>query len=274
MSATIPRRIIQTWSGGIDDLPLKYRAAVANLKLLNPDFEYLFFDDQKVFEFVADKFPEYLALFRAFPRPIQRYDFFRYLAVYHFGGFYFDLDVFLARSLEDLLDSGCVFPFEEVTLSTFLSRDLGMDWQIGNYAFGAAAGHPFLHAVIRNCVRAQEDRSWAKPMWNDVPRVFHDEFHILNTTGPGLVSRTLAEYPEAASRVEVLFPEDVCDPDYWHRFGEFGIHLQDGSWRNSKGFLYRRLFWTWCGLRLKRQLRASRLRGKKRSLQVERPGMA
>ena len=65
---------------------------------------------------------------------------------------------------QDLLDFGCVFPFEELTINMFLRREYGMDWEIGNYAFGAAAGHPFLHAIIKNCVRAQKDPEWVQPM--------------------------------------------------------------------------------------------------------------
>ena len=93
----IPKRIIQT--GKSSNLPLKERAAVCNLKLLNPDFEYLFFDDGQVESFIDQHFPEYREVFNSFPFRIQRYDFFRYLAVYQFGGFYFDLDLFLASSL-------------------------------------------------------------------------------------------------------------------------------------------------------------------------------
>jgi hypothetical protein len=86
-----------------------------------------------------------------------------------------------------------------------------MDWEIGNYAFGASAGHPFLEAVIQNCIRAQRDPDWVAPMMRGTPFLSKDEFYVLNTTGPGLVSRTLAENPELAMNVEVLFPDDVCD---------------------------------------------------------------
>ena len=55
--------------------------------------------------------------------------------------------------------------------------------------------------------------------------MFREEYYVLNTTGPGLVSRTLAEYPDAAKQVKVLFPENVCDSTNWHRFGTFGVHL-------------------------------------------------
>ena len=56
----IPKRIIQT--GKTPDLPPLCRAAVANVRLLNPDFEYCFFDDDQVAAFIAEHFPEYHAL--------------------------------------------------------------------------------------------------------------------------------------------------------------------------------------------------------------------
>jgi inositol phosphorylceramide mannosyltransferase catalytic subunit len=136
MTYRIPKRIIQT--GKQIDQPLRYRAVMSNVKLLNPGYEYLFFDDERVRTFIEKEFPQYLEVFDSFPFPIQRYDFFRYLAVYHYGGFYFDLDVLLASSLSDLLESGCVFPFEGLTYSRYLRAQHRMDWQIGNFAFGAA----------------------------------------------------------------------------------------------------------------------------------------
>ncbi|MGO9687857.1 MAG: glycosyltransferase family 32 protein [Syntrophobacteraceae bacterium] len=247
-------------------MPIIAKAAVANIRLLNPDYEYLFFDNAQVEMFIDEKFPKYRNVFESFRYPIQRYDFFRYLAVYHFGGFYFDLDVFLASSLDDLLGFNCVFPFEELTMNTSLARDYGMDWEIGNYAFGAAAGHPFLRAIIENCVRAQKDPEWVELVMRSIPRIFRDEYYVLYTTGPGLVSRTLAEFPDAASQVKVLFPEDVCDSTYWHRFGEFGVHFQDGSWRSRKGFVLRRLHLLWEIWTRKKLFQESLGRGKSRSL--------
>jgi inositol phosphorylceramide mannosyltransferase catalytic subunit len=121
----IPKRIIQT--GKCAELPLRTRAIVSNIKLLNPDFEYLFFDDQQVQSFVRQEFPQYCATFDSFAFPIQRYDFFRYLAVYRYGGFYFDLDVLLARNLASLLPCGCVFSFDVLTPSRFLREQFRMD---------------------------------------------------------------------------------------------------------------------------------------------------
>ncbi|MCI0599285.1 MAG: hypothetical protein L0Y50_00385 [Beijerinckiaceae bacterium] len=264
----IPRRIIQTAKSR--DLPLLERAATANIRLLNPDFEYLFFDDAKVEEFIDAEFPQYRPVFDAFSVPIQRYDFFRYLAVYRFGGFYFDTDVLLASSLEDLLGFACVFPFEELTVHTFLRDEYEMDWEIGNYAFGAAAGHPFLDAIIKNCVRAQQHPEWAEEMMKSIPRVFRSDFLVYDTTGPGLVSRTLAEYPNAHGQVKVLFPEDVRDPASCHCFGAYGVHLHGGTWRKRQGFVRRRLFRFWESMTRRALLKKSFERGGKRSLEFKR----
>jgi inositol phosphorylceramide mannosyltransferase catalytic subunit len=278
MTEKIPRRIIQVWGtlsvtspiSTMDksaDLPLFARAAATNLRLLNPDFEYLFFDDSRIEQFIDAEFPQYRPVFDSFSVRIQRYDLFRYLAVYRFGGFYFDTDVFLASGLEDLLEFSCVFPFEHLSIHSFLCEEYGMDWEIGNYAFGAAAGHPFLEAIIRNCVRAQQHPEWAEAMMRSIPRMFRREHFVLVTTGPGLVSRTLAEYPGACDQVKVLFPEDVCDPNSWYRFGGYGVHLQVGTWRKREGLVRRVLHRHWESITRKALLKDSLERGGKRSLE-------
>jgi len=263
----IPRRIIQTDKSR--DLSLLARAATTSLRLLNPDFEYLFFDDAQVEEFIDAEFPEYRPVFDSFPVRIQRYDLFRYLAVYRLGGFYFDTDVLFASSLEGLLGFGCVFPFEELGINKFLSEEYGMDWEVGNYGFGAAASHPFLEAIIKNCVRAQRHPEWAATMLKSIPRMFRSEEFVLATTGPGLVSRTLAEYSAASEQVKVLFPENIFDRNSWHCFGGYGVHLQVGTWRKHERLVRRVLHRHWEALRRKALLKESMKRGCKRALEFQ-----
>jgi inositol phosphorylceramide mannosyltransferase catalytic subunit len=260
----IPRRVIQT--GKSAHLPVKERAVVASLRLLNPDFEYMFFDDSQVEDFIDTNFPAYRAVFDAFPFRIQKYDFFRYLAVYRYGGFYFDLDVFLAASLAPLLEHAAVFPFEGLNVNAYLRGRQRMDWHIGNYAFGAREGDPFLGAVIENCVRAQADAAWVAPIMKGVLPLSRDEFYVLNTTGPGLLSRTLAEQPALAAHVHVLFPPDVCDPSGWNHFGDYGVHLMNGTWRADRGFLRRRIAQRFETYRFNRLMRQSQALGPRRAM--------
>src|SRR5260370_11671723 len=239
MQYHIPKRIIQT--GKDFDQSLRNRAMISNIRLLNPDYEYLFFDDVQVKDFMVQEHPQHRAVFNAFQDPIQRYDFFRYLAIHRYGGFYFDLDVLLASDLSGLLEFGCVFPFEALTLSHFLRNHHKMDWEIGNYAFGAAPGHPFLEAIIDNCVRAQRDPNWVKPMMRGFPPLFTAEYVIFNTPCPGLIPRTLAANSHLPTTVTVLFPDDVCDTRNWNRFGDLGVHLMDVTWRTRRNLALRRL---------------------------------
>ncbi len=269
MTEQIPKRIIQT--GRSANLTLLAKAAATNVRLLNPEFEYLFFDNARVEEFIDTEFPEYRTVFNSFPVPIQRYDFFRYLVIYRFGGFYCDTDVFFASALDDLLGSNCVFPFEMLGVNEFLSNEYGMDWEVGNYAFGAAAGHPFLEAIIENCVRAQQHPEWSDVMLKSIPRIFRDEYFVLATTGPGLVSRTLAEYPGASEKVKVLFPENVCDRKGWYCFGTYGIHLQAGTWRKPRGVAYRVMHRLWESKTRKSLSKESLERGGKRLLEFNSP---
>jgi inositol phosphorylceramide mannosyltransferase catalytic subunit len=255
----IPRRIIQT--GKTRELRLVEQAAVSSLKCLNPDFEYVYFDDTAVEAFVEREFPEYRSIFSGFQYRIQRFDFFRYLAVYTLGGFYFDLDVFLARSIGDLTNFSCVFPFEELTLNRYLRTQHGMDWEIGNYAFGAEAGSPFLRAVIDNCIRAQSTSGWVTPMMSGIPWFVRAGFEVLNTTGPGLLTRTLAENHDLGKSVKVLFPSDVCDDRTWHCFGNYGVHLMAASWRSKGNYMVRRLSLLWETRTRRRQLAESRKAG-------------
>jgi len=265
MTTKIPKRIIQIWGGNLD-VPLFSKASAANVKLLNPEFEYLFFDDESMEAFIDEHFSEYRSVFDSFRFPIQRFDFFRYLAVYQLGGFYFDMDIFLASNLSELLDFECVFPFEELTINRFLREAYGMDWEVGNYAFGAAAGHPFIHAIIKNCIRAQKDIEWTQEIMRSIPKLFRDEYLVLYTSGPGLVSRTLAEYSDAATQVNVLFPENVCDSKYWNLFGKFGVHAAQGNWRKKQGILKRRLNYAWELWERKKVLREAQKLGGSRSL--------
>src|SRR4249919_2954957 len=107
----IPKRIIHIYcapEGQPDKLPLVCQASLASVKLLHPDFEFMLFNEERMNAFMEEEFPEYRQTISSFPLPIQRFDFFRYLAVYRLGGFYFDLDIFLARDLSPLLEEECV----------------------------------------------------------------------------------------------------------------------------------------------------------------------
>ena len=272
MHDKIPARIIHVSCppAGESQLSLLQQAALANARALHPNFEHVLFGNAEMEEFVREEFPECRAAMASFSQRIQRADFFRYLAVYRLGGFYFDLDVLLARNISPLLDHTCVLSFEELTLNKFLRRSYGMDWEVANYAFGAAPQNAFIGALIENCLRFVREPAWGYQMIQGVPRAIRDVLLVPFTTGPGMVSRTLAENPHLAKDVTILFPEDVCDEGTWHQFGNFGIHLQQGAWRSRHSYLRRRLANLWESWMRRRLRRESCAKGKSRSLPLTR----
>src|SRR6266853_6206604 len=104
-------------------------------------------------------------------------------------------------------------------------------------------------------------------MLKSIPPMFRNEQFVLATTGPGLVSRTLAEYPGASEQVKVLFPEDVCDRNSWHCFGTYGVHLLASSWRRRERLVRRVLHRVWESRTRKALLKESLKRGGKRELE-------
>jgi inositol phosphorylceramide mannosyltransferase catalytic subunit len=147
-----------------------------------------------------------------------------------------------------------------------------MDWEIGNYAFGAAAGHPFLSAIIQNWLRAQSDKKWAEVMTNSLPYLLRKELAVIYTTGPGLISRTLAEYPNP-NEVTVLFPENVCDKrKCWNLFGDYGTHLGGGSWRTQHCTWRRRVIGMLGGRNESRAMKHGARLGATRSLSNKQSG--
>jgi mannosyltransferase OCH1-like enzyme len=65
-------------------------------------YQYKMWNLSKCIKLIKDHYPEYLALWNAFPIPIQRADFIRYLILHKYGGIYVDCDIHPLRSLDTL----------------------------------------------------------------------------------------------------------------------------------------------------------------------------
>ena len=69
----------------------------------NPDYQYIFWDLDSALKLTKCYYPAYHDfLLQNTNRNIIKCDFFRYVLMYHFGGFYFDLDFVVLRSLDIL----------------------------------------------------------------------------------------------------------------------------------------------------------------------------
>lgn len=218
---TIPKIIIQTWKTNI--VPQRYISLIDSVKSNNPDYEYLFFTDESIEKFFRLHYPEYLSTYSSLPIKIQKIDFFRYVAVYHYGGFYLDLDMNCLKSFDDLLNKSCVFPVDEYIDARYCQHgrykpfcDAGQNFLLGQYAFAASPKHPFIKELIDN-------------IYNNINRYiknvdFNSEEYIYKTTGPDYVTEIYMKYKNKGS-IDIL---DIGKRQY---FGNYAKHNYFGTWK-------------------------------------------
>jgi len=221
--------IIQTWK--TNDVPAHYKHFVERIKTLNPTYNYMFFDDNAIIEFIKNKMPEYYYPFSKLTTKIQQIDFFRYLAVYYYGGLYLDLDIDTTIPIDnfDQLGDKCVFPIEIKNVCDKLLKDQNFDYLVGNYAFYGAKGHPFIKKLIDNVVQQRiDDRDIfeAQKTCTDDAR----DVYVYYRTGPVLVTQTYIDYLASGENLDVYVIEPRPYKD--NCFGNYGFHQCYGSWRH------------------------------------------
>jgi mannosyltransferase OCH1-like enzyme len=221
--------IIQTWK--TKDVPAYYQGMVNKIKTMNPDCNYMFFDDDRIIEFIKTCMPEYFETFTNLPGKIQQIDFFRYLAVYYYGGVYVDLDFEAVWSFKDFIDvkTSCIFPVELKNPEDEILKKQN-SCLIGNYAFYSPKGHPFLKTIIDNIVKQRISNQLiesAQQTCTDDKR----DVYVYYRTGPILVTQSYIDYSQTNNDVnDVLLVEPTPYQD--NCFGRYGYHLCYGSWRH------------------------------------------
>ncbi|MFA0812842.1 glycosyltransferase family 32 protein [Microbulbifer epialgicus] len=228
-SHNIPKIIHQTWKD--DSIPIEYQSYVRSVKKFHSDWEYKLWTDTDMLNFVKDFYPEFLCIYQNYHTVIQKCDFFRYLIVKHFGGFYLDLDVEIICSLSELIDQQDNVFFVEKILSReecifYGNRD---SIRISNYAFGTIPHHIFWDYFLTYLI---QPRFSSRPITND-----ND---ILESTGPGILTTVFHDYNKSYNTpLNVLKPshsqESACSckkgviPSC--TVGKYGYHAHFGTWR-------------------------------------------
>ena len=217
--------IIQTWK--TKDIPEFLKPFQNNVLKHKSNWNYLFFDDDDIVLFFKEKMPDYYDFFIKLPFKIQQIDFFRYCAVYFYGGIYLDLDFFLTRPLDPILNYECIFPIELKNINDPILNKHNLDKLIGNYAFYARPKNHFIKSIIDNIISP-------KISLNDIQIGCQhngdpsDQVFVYYTTGPVLVSFSYSLYKDKQNVVLL-----TTEPFEENSFGHFGSHKMYGTWKLS-----------------------------------------
>ena len=102
---TIPKIIFQTWKSRVA-VPSHYRYWRSTFIRLNPEFQYVMWDDDDNRAFIANEFPWFLPMYDDFPAPIFRADAVRPFFLFRYGGLYADMDTECLLPLSKMTTSG------------------------------------------------------------------------------------------------------------------------------------------------------------------------
>ena len=190
-----------------------------------PDWKIVLWGKDTSERFVRHQFPKYWNMYRSYRRDVQRADFLRYLLLYHFGGFYIDLDLQCRSALDGLLSEhpearmlACV----ETRLTARRAREIGqaepirngkaeIPERVANYFMACAPGHP----VMGNIIDLVEQRAQL-PIRRD--------YDVIFTTGPDVVTEIVQGFQERKD-LALVTERDA---------GRFVSHLHFGGWRRDQ----------------------------------------
>lgn len=143
----IPRLIHQTWKDFSP--PAHWEKASKTVRELNAaEFHYIYWTDEDIDNFVREKEEEfYWKTYRNYPFHIQRVDAFRYVALFHLGGIYIDMDNGCRQSLSELIRLLELIDPNSENLSAFPQT---VPVGISNGFMISTAKNPFFRRLIDN----------------------------------------------------------------------------------------------------------------------------
>lgn len=103
----IPKIIWQTMN--TNRLPIFMKSYTDTWIKLNPEYEYRFFDDKDIIDFLKTDFPDYLEGYNRLKFGASKADLWRYLIIYKYGGVYADIDSKCINSLSKWVDPKACF---------------------------------------------------------------------------------------------------------------------------------------------------------------------
>ncbi len=210
----IPKIIHQTWK--TEEIPTKWIPYQQRVKELHPDWEYRLWTDEDNDAFVQKEYPEFLDVFRGFPKVIHRVDVIRYLILYKMGGLYLDLDYEMLKPF-DFAEANIVLP-KNRSLSFGDHAD-----EVGNCIIASIPGHPFWKDVV-------DDLHMSPPETDN-------HLDVIKDTGPLLLTRILRSnhYPDITTPDRMLFHPPLPRTKRGYEAIRnnnlsYGIHHCWGSW--------------------------------------------
>lgn len=234
----IPKIIHQTWKGPPDTLPKHWKPAhKAWVEFAQTQgWTYLYWTDNDIDQLIEQHYGWFLEQFRGYRYGIQRADAFRYFALHRYGGLYVDMDIGPnTNRFQKFYD---MVQYENVVIPYAKNgNDVGSE-KYTNSIMMSQRGSSFWPEVWKYLKEPAKNTKWK----NLVMKVHY--FHILFSTGPGIINEAAKTYKGDMYRAanQLLQPGDEFG-DYPIKTPESAVVMYPGqSWHQADA-----QFWMFMG---------------------------
>lgn len=236
----IPYMLHQIWSSKKMPLPDCFLELSETWKEKHPNWQYVFWDDEKMDCFMKEYFPQYIEVYNKFPYDIQRWDSIRYLILYQFGGVYVDFDVECLENIEPLLKNNCCFGSDVQENIVYSSLIQGDDY-LNNTFMATVPGHPFFAKIIKHVFEGKQI-----PYSDSIYKLLY----VLQTTGSIMLSNLKSKDDTGVYVIPARYisPFSITESQLI-RHGKFEQEWED---RLQQAYAVHYFMGTWGYLNLKR----------------------
>ncbi len=194
----IPNIIHQIWIQGYDKIPAELKQDQINCRTINYDFEYMFWDEDKIKKLLFDNFDvKYLNLYNYYVIPAQRADLARYAILYIYGGIYLDMDMICKKNLKSFLENDIFFTND---IFNFLYK------RYLTGIIGAKKNHPIFKLMMENMI-LRKDSALKFVAYSTGTQLFYDSVQqYMKDTGDTNISMIKRKYLHPCS----ILDDDLC----------------------------------------------------------------
>ncbi len=205
----IPKIIYRSWK--TQNFHPKIDKQIKKMLDLNKDYEQVIYTDEQINDYVLSNYDS--EVYRAFNKltvMTAKVDFWRYLILYQKGGIYLDIDSTINSKISTFLNED-----DDALITAETNPELFVQWSLF-----FREKHPILERVIQNVLMNINEKKYP----ND----------IVNTTGPGVFTKSLQEIHKEAysesinwSEINKNFNEKFNIANSSYNYRVFGIDFNN-----------------------------------------------
>lgn len=212
----IPPIIHQTYK--TENIPQEWADTRDTIINTNSDFEYMFWTDESGRMFLNKYYPWFIDTYDSYKFPIMRSDALRYFILYHYGGFYIDLDIGVKQSMDEL---------RRLPTAFYKTSPVG----VSNDFMASMPRQPFMEYVIKSLPKY--NRNW-----------FLTYLTVMYGTGPLFVSVMLQKYnwrrsPGLTDVTDTaIYLLRASETSLYKPLADYIYHIPGSSWHKNDAWVF------------------------------------